>query len=320
MKDWEKLEQHVHEIVCPHGRAVGTQGHEDAIAFLLRTLQQIGLTGYWAGKMTGHYEVDNLTFTNIIAKLEGTNPNVPPVLLAAHYDTFGQNPGADDNAAAVAILLELAAYFKNNPPETDILFAFFDAEEPPYYLTSAMGSIHFYQRQELAPVRVAIVLDLCGHDVPVPGFENVLFLTGMESAPEWENLIRECNPAPHLRLIPTLNRYIGDMSDYHIFRVQGEPYLFLSCGRWEHYHQPTDTPEKLNYAKMASVGEFLKKLVQEISQTTFTRPSPDYDPVQTEIQFLNETAGHLLTAIGYHPQSRKDVDNLVQFFIQQFGL
>ena len=34
-----------------------------------------------------------------------------------------------------------------------------------------------------------------------------------------------------LKLVPTLNRYVGDMSDHGIFRQHGVPYFFLSCGR-----------------------------------------------------------------------------------------
>ena len=50
-----------------------------------------------------------------------------------------------------------------------------------------------------------------------------------------------------MKLIATLNEYVGDVSDHGIFRRNGVPYLFLSCGHWEHYHQPTDTPDRLNY-------------------------------------------------------------------------
>ncbi|MHC4710433.1 MAG: hypothetical protein ACYTA3_08420 [Planctomycetota bacterium] len=38
-----------------------------------------------------------------------------------------------------------------------------------------------------------------------------------------------------LQIVPTLNSFIGDMSDHHAFRVAGQPYVFLSCGRGIHY-------------------------------------------------------------------------------------
>ena len=53
--------------------------------------------------------------------------------------------------------------------------------------------------------------------------------------------------------MPTLNSYVGDMSDHGVFRENGVPYFFLSCGRWRHYHQRTDTPDRLNYEKMERI-------------------------------------------------------------------
>lgn len=53
-----------------------------------------------------------------------------------------------------------------------------------------------------------------------------------------------------------MNEYVGDLSDHCIFRANGVPYLFLSCGRWRHYHAQTDTPEKLNYRKMARLTRY----------------------------------------------------------------
>ena len=62
-----------------------------------------------------------------------------------------------------------------------MIFAFFDAEEPPHFLSPAMGSIRFFEDQRLGDIHCAVIMDLVGHDVPVPGLEDVLFITGMET-------------------------------------------------------------------------------------------------------------------------------------------
>src|SRR5690606_37898557 len=96
----------------------------------------------------------------------------------------------------------------------------------------------------------AVVLDLVGHDVPVPGIEDLVFVTGMESDPD---LVLDLTGAVDgVRVQPVLNRYVGDLSDHHVFRTHQRPFLFLSCARWQHYHMPTDTPDRLNYDKMAA--------------------------------------------------------------------
>ena len=60
-----------------------------------------------------------------------------PVLLGAHYDTCDSLPGADDNAAAVPVLLEVAAQMADETLERPVILAFFDAEEPPHFLPLA---------------------------------------------------------------------------------------------------------------------------------------------------------------------------------------
>ena len=60
-----------------------------------------------------------------------------PVLLGAHYDTCDSLPGADDNAVAVAVLLEVAVQMADETLERSVMLAFFDAEEPPHFLSLA---------------------------------------------------------------------------------------------------------------------------------------------------------------------------------------
>ena len=127
-------------------------------------------------------------------------------------------PGADDNAAAVATLLGVAESLLGPERSRPVVFAFFDAEEPPNFLQPTMGSIRFYEDQRTGPVHAAIILDLVGHDVPVPGLEDLLFITGVESDPGLEMAIRQSEPESGLHIVPTLNSYIGDLSDQHVFR------------------------------------------------------------------------------------------------------
>ena len=60
-----------------------------------------------------------------------------PVLLGAHYDTCDSLPGADDNAVAVAVLREVAVQMADETLERSVMLAFFDAEEPPHFLSLA---------------------------------------------------------------------------------------------------------------------------------------------------------------------------------------
>jgi hypothetical protein len=66
-------------------------------------------------------------------------------------------------------------------------------------------------------------MDLVGHDVPVLGMEDLVFLTGTESDPALADVVIASEPESGIRTVPTLNSYVGDMSDNHIFRVNDVP-------------------------------------------------------------------------------------------------
>ena len=76
---------------------------------------------------------------------DGDPPPPPPALLVgAHYDTWRGTPGADDNASAVAALLHMLAALRDHPAARSgrLRFALYANEEPPYFRTRHMGSLH----------------------------------------------------------------------------------------------------------------------------------------------------------------------------------
>ncbi|MEX2502439.1 MAG: M28 family peptidase, partial [Trueperaceae bacterium] len=115
-----RLEARVRALALPEGRSVGTPGHDAARAQLTEALQEAGLEPYGeAFALT--YRERGLDFANLIGVAPGRNRTAPPVLIGAHYDTAGAMPGADDNAAAVAIALEVAERLVGSLAERDVL-------------------------------------------------------------------------------------------------------------------------------------------------------------------------------------------------------
>ncbi|MBM3288675.1 MAG: M28 family peptidase, partial [Candidatus Hydrogenedentes bacterium] len=177
----DRLRADVQRLAQPHGRQVGTPGHSGARAYIVERVRGLGLEPYAQGRFEFPYAAGEIKLTNVLARLPGARRSLPPVLVAAHYDTCGTIPGADDNASAIAIALAMAAPLRERGLHRDIVFAFFDAEEPPHFLEPSMGSIHYYEHQRDEPIHCAVVLDLLGHGVPVPDHEDLLFVLGMES-------------------------------------------------------------------------------------------------------------------------------------------
>lgn len=319
-----------HDVVALatcEGRKVGTTGHDDARDHIKGRLEQIGIQPYRGRSFLLPYSDGVTNFVNIVGRIQGQDDNLPPNLLGAHYDSYESYPGADDNAAAVATLLAASEKLKDVEQDRTIIIAFFDAEEPPSFLDPLrMGSIRFYEDQRLEEIHCAIIMDLVGHDVPVPGLEDILFVTGMESDPGLEAVVKGAEPSSGIRTVPTLNRYVGDMSDYYWFSKKQRPYLLLTCGRWEHYHKITDTPDRLNYQKMTAVMHYLIDLSTRLdggtSSTQLVGPFDGPEPTGTELYFLRKHIQPAMSSLGLDMElnSRANIDLLIGIMTRQFGL
>jgi hypothetical protein len=331
------LRTDVERLAAPGTRRVGTHGHQLARDYLIERLTALGLAPYRGDRFALPYRAGRQDFENLIGVVPGQQPGLAPVLVAAHYDTV-DTPGADDNAAAVAIALETARRLLEARPQRDVVIALFDAEEPPYFHSEAMGSIRFFEDQrQPAGFHAAVVMDLVGHDVPfphpalAPRIAPLLFVTGTESHPALASILLGCRQGPQLPVVATLNRRVGDMSDHHAFRLGGVPYLFLSCGRWPHYHARTDTPEKLNYAKMERICGHLTCLAERLAGTELPPAALDsegraVDTTALEIQLLEEALGAagvsgLLSAVGLRQlRTAADLDRLAAVLQGYFEL
>jgi Zn-dependent M28 family amino/carboxypeptidase len=235
--------------------------------------------------------------TNLVGVVRGTSPGLDPLLLGAHYDSVIAAPCADDNAAGVAIMLEIAARLAAQPLQRDVIVAAFDAEEPPYFLGPDMGSNRFVANTLNGPVHLAVILDLVGHRVRIPGLAvdpALVFVTGAECHPALPDLLGGLD----LPIAAAAQRRVGDFSDYAAFRQAGAPYLFFSCGEWEHYHRVSDHPDLLDYSKMARLAGDLERVVRR-ADTVDTAYHAMHDCTDFEVATLERTIGaKALTAIA----------------------
>ena len=89
------------------------------------------------------YSVDGEEYENVYAELAGETDSV--FIIGAHYDTYSDLPGADDNASGVAGLTETARLVtsQNRKPFYMLVFVAFTLEEPPFFRTENMGSYRF---------------------------------------------------------------------------------------------------------------------------------------------------------------------------------
>jgi hypothetical protein len=86
------------------------------------------------------FVVEGQPYVNIVASV-GPRTGAR-LIVGAHYDVCGDQPGADDNASAIAGLLEVARFAKKHEAELPfgIDFVAYTLEEPPFFRTAHMGS------------------------------------------------------------------------------------------------------------------------------------------------------------------------------------
>lgn len=293
------------------GRYPGSPGHETARLYLTDLLERLGFAPLFDGRWSQSILDDAAQIgTNLGGVWRGGSERT--ILLGAHYDHFQGIPGADDNAAALSILIETSRQLMPWKGEHSLVLCFFDLEEPPYFRTARMGSVYFAAHApiDLQTVECAIILDLCGHDVAVPGREDAVFLLGAESSSGLVRVVQSLQVSP-LPVCMFDNARIGDLSDHHAFRRREIPFLFFSCGQWEHYHQPSDTFEKLNLGKMQRLADYLVELVRGLDRQTTTW-SPVREFWRVEADSLRRLSGLPL------PDAEEFVNGLIRQLMDQF--
>lgn len=123
------------------------------------------------------YEVDGNIYKNVIGSIRTNNKE--RIIIGAHYDVFGNQEGADDNASGISGLLELARLLSKENLKYRIEFVAYTLEEPPFFRTEKMGSyIHANNLfKNRIPVKGMICLETIGYyneepnsqEYPIPG-------------------------------------------------------------------------------------------------------------------------------------------------------
>ncbi len=181
--------------------------------------------------------IPSYTAQNIIGMVEGTTQKDSFVVFTAHYDHLGMMgktamfPGANDNASGIAMMLNLAKYFKANPPKYSVVFIAFAAEE-----VGLIGSKYFVEHPliPLSNIEFLINIDLMGN-----GAEGVMAVNGSIFKKQFEilnNINKQKNYLPAIKV-----RGKAANSDHYWFSEAGVPcFFFYLMGAYPHYHDVND--------------------------------------------------------------------------------
>lgn len=177
------------EFLASHqlsGRLPGTAGNRQAADRIEAGFREASLLPF-ASIPAFRQTISSAHGDNIVGYRPSTGPSLGWILIGAHYDHLGgEFVGADDNASAIAIVMELA---RRLPPLSNysVVFVAFNTEERPYFGTPHMGSEFFIAHLpaeigKLEAFQAVIIMDLIG-GVQWQPIRDVIFAAGAEKSP-----------------------------------------------------------------------------------------------------------------------------------------
>lgn len=264
------LRNHI-DLLCADGRRPRSSGYKNTQAYISDFITSCG----YGVKTQEFFALPFGRCKNIYAEIGDANETVSRTVVGAHYDTLGRSgPGADDNASAVAVVLDLLSKATEDKP---ITFVFFDYEET-FGFGATKGSRAFVSQYD-KPIEKAIVLDLVGGSL-MPGFDDVYFQFG-PSLPPLQSKLVDFFHLPMLFVEP-----VGTCvprSDYGRFRSMGIPFTFISSGTPWYYHTINDVPENLHFEKMSALSDCLS---EQLKVPSLLQYEPSWNRFQELVQII----------------------------------
>jgi len=247
----DRLKEHVTWLADParEGRHAGTAAAAAASEYISQQFKQLGC------------DVQMQDFggrrRNVVAKIGSAERYV---LLGAHYDGQGSGmPSASDNAAGVAVLIELIRELKGRELPVSLVAVAFDDEE------QGLNGSRYYVDHPLFPLekaQAAIIFDTMGRQF-MDLSSWTMFVLGSEYSRELDSVVQK-HIGPEMLVVGT--DLIGPRSDFAGFGLKHVPYLFFTHATHKDYHGAGDTADRVNYAKLAQDSQLIAQIVQDISR------------------------------------------------------
>lgn len=214
---------------------------------------------------------EEIVFKNISLNIKGSNEKL--IVIGAHYDVWGDFPGADDNASGVAGLLELARLFSVQKPPISVELVAYDSEEPPFMGSDLMGSFVHAKKLKESKKEVAgmVCLEMIGYysesqpmlytfmTILYPRKGDFIAVVGRYRDRKMARKFKQgINGALGVKALSYNGpKIIGvDLSDQRNYWNEGYNAVMITDTaflRNPYYHSEKDLPETVNYQKMAGV-------------------------------------------------------------------
>jgi Zn-dependent M28 family amino/carboxypeptidase len=270
--DQERAFQRLRELCAFGPRNHGSEGKMKAEEWIQQTLRDAG------AEVTVHFfehtpkgATKPEIFQNIMGRI---NPKQKRrVLIATHYDTRStadtdpdesrrKKPiiGANDGASGVAVLLEMAALWKDQPPPVGVDLIFFDGEDfgrGPELDDYFIGSKEYVRAFSDYPPEWGVVIDMVGD----ADFAIRKERDSLARAPAVvERLWRAASRVKSNGILDERGGLVYD--DHTAFLDKGIPVVLLIDFSYKWFHTTADTPDKCSAASLGQVGRAVMEAVE----------------------------------------------------------
>ena len=253
-------------------RPVGSPANARTEDYLAGELREAGMeveVQHAVGGATANGVASFSRVDNVIATMRGSDPT-GTVILAAHHDSVGMGPGAADDGAAVAALLEtVRALRTGDRPRNDIVLLITDGEED-----GLLGADAFVRGHPLGR-RGGVVLNFEARGVSGP---SLMFETSRDNAGLVDTFL---DAAPHPRgdsSMVEVYRILPNNTDFTTFADGGfEGLNFAFIEGAARYHTAADSVANLDRGSLQHHGENMLSLARALGETDLATVRADHD-------------------------------------------
>ena len=235
------------------------------------------------------YTVQGQEVRNIEVTIPGTTKPGEIVVIGAHYDSVRGTVGANDNGSGTAAVLEMARLLKDKPLARTVRLVMFVNEEPPFFQTESMGSLVYARLctkrgdnvvAMFTPETIGYYDDRKGsqrYPFPFSLFypsqgNFIAFVGDTKSRPlltrSLSSFRKHAKFPSQGAALPGSIQGIG-WSDHWAFWQEGWPGFMVTDTapfRYPHYHQTSDTPDKIDYDRTARVVMGLTRMAEDLAE------------------------------------------------------
>jgi Zn-dependent M28 family amino/carboxypeptidase len=194
---------------------------------------------------------------NVVAEIPGNNNSDEIIVLGAHYDTInaiGKSypaPGANDNGASVAILLELGRILSNYTFDRGIRIIFFGGEE-----IGRIGSLNWIEdhTSEIDKILVALIIDMVA-------YSDKLIIDYNPTSKWMADYIKENTSISGLNFDIEENYYLSDQTRFWDKGITSLLIHHENPTDYPFYHSAYDTEDKLNMTMTYLTAELVLESV-----------------------------------------------------------